>query len=246
MPSSEDDWECNEESAVANPHAVLAKNLSIEELTCRANGYHAAVLEGVRTTLTAAKDCGAVLANIKLRLPHGEWGAWLKENFAASEYTAQRYMRISRDWHILQQVVDVDGPELPGIKRADELLRTFHQELPTTVGGKNIPPPPPGHSQERVKSITGNLAKYVKHWPDYAIDYLDAEMDVVIDSIEVYVQEELGEVNYPEVLPRIAIREKATEIKLMRAFVKHMGELTEGEQVKLLEQFGKPGALRVG
>ena len=133
---------------------------------------------------------------------------------------------------------------MPGVKRVDELIRTFHQELPTSVGKRRIPSPPPSRSHQLLKNVTGTLERYLRHWPEEAIDYLDAEMSTVIDSIEVYVQEQFGEADFPDVIPRIAIREKATEMKLIRAFTQRIAELTDEQRTELLRPLEEPDALR--
>ena len=230
----------DEEWALRSHRQIPFKKLSLPELTRRANDLHSTVMQGVRTTLIAAKDCGIALALCKRKVGHGSWTAWLKDSFAASEYTAQRYMRIARDWHLLEASGWLDGPDLPGIAMADEMIRNLH-------GGQKIPTsskPPPSTRDELLKHITGTIRSFVRAWRDEAINLFDSQILAVMDSIEVYVQEQFCERQYPDVLPRIAIREHVGLMKLLRTFAARINELDEGEQAKLLQMLDKPSALR--
>jgi hypothetical protein len=66
---------------------LLAGDINREHEACRAAGEAFAM---------HAYRCGELLLEVKTRVAHGEWGAWLAANFAASERTAQLYMRTAR------------------------------------------------------------------------------------------------------------------------------------------------------
>jgi Mg2+ and Co2+ transporter CorA len=51
----------------------------------------------VRAALKHAIRCGVLLEEQKAVVPHGEWLAWLNENFDGSARVAQTYMRLSRN-----------------------------------------------------------------------------------------------------------------------------------------------------
>lgn len=72
--------------------------LSLPELADRANEAHLACLMTAGKTLEHARVAGEALAVAKTKVPHGEWTAWLADNFQASARTAQVYTRIFRRW----------------------------------------------------------------------------------------------------------------------------------------------------
>jgi hypothetical protein len=56
---------------------------------------HEAAQDAFRSAVEHAIRCGELLAEAKAQLPHGGWGAWLAENFPASDRTARGYMRLA-------------------------------------------------------------------------------------------------------------------------------------------------------
>jgi hypothetical protein len=63
----------------------------------RINTEHRAVEEAALSAVDHAMRCGEMLEEQKSSLPHGEWGAWLSENFEGSERAAQTYMKLHRE-----------------------------------------------------------------------------------------------------------------------------------------------------
>jgi Protein of unknown function (DUF3102) len=66
----------------------------LTELAERINAEHRACETAVNSALTHAMNAGELLSEAKASLPHGEFGPWLKENFAGSDRTARAYMRV--------------------------------------------------------------------------------------------------------------------------------------------------------
>src|SRR5262245_9087935 len=60
------------------------KNLTTPELIRILHEEHHHYLSCMRQGLKHARRAGAALANLKARLKHGSWGAWLKQHFKGS------------------------------------------------------------------------------------------------------------------------------------------------------------------
>ena len=56
------------------------------------------ILDAKRTGGEAILTIGRCLIEAKELLPHGEWKAWLEESVEFSERSAQRFMRLAREW----------------------------------------------------------------------------------------------------------------------------------------------------
>ena len=53
--------------------------------------------------LSYAIEIGRRLEEVKAMLPHGEWGAWLKNELDYSQSTAQNFMKVFREYGDNQQ-----------------------------------------------------------------------------------------------------------------------------------------------
>jgi TET-Associated Glycosyltransferase/Protein of unknown function (DUF3102) len=67
----------------------------LSELAAVANREHQLAKQELLSAVGHAARCGEVLNAAKEQVGHGGWAKWLKENFVASERTAQRYMLIA-------------------------------------------------------------------------------------------------------------------------------------------------------
>lgn len=65
-------------------------------LASEINEEHRRCEEALRSGLAHALRAGELLEEAKRHVNHGEWGAWLAENFEGSERTAQAYMKVRR------------------------------------------------------------------------------------------------------------------------------------------------------
>lgn len=64
-------------------------------LASEINAEHEAAEQAINDSLQHARRCGELLNEAKAQCQHGEWGAWLAENFRATPRTAQGYMKIA-------------------------------------------------------------------------------------------------------------------------------------------------------
>lgn len=70
---------------------------TLDELAAVAVAEHEAYERESASALAHAIRCGEALNAAKVQLKHGEWLPWLAENFPASQWTAQAYMRLARN-----------------------------------------------------------------------------------------------------------------------------------------------------
>jgi hypothetical protein len=68
---------------------------SLGTLADRINVKHRACETAANAALEHAMSAGDLLSEAKTKLPHGEFGAWIEENFAGSARTARAYMRVA-------------------------------------------------------------------------------------------------------------------------------------------------------
>ena len=88
-------------------NALTTKNESkLQTLKKRIEVCHRGVVEHGRKTLESARDGGEHLVSAKKLVPHGQWLAWLDDNFPASEETSATYMRIYRGWDLIAKSVE--------------------------------------------------------------------------------------------------------------------------------------------
>ena len=92
---------------------MTSNNLpALDALADKINTEHEAVCKAAMTATQHAIKCGALLAEAKSGLSHGQWLPWLKENCELSERTTQAYMRLARRYDELggeeaQRVADL-------------------------------------------------------------------------------------------------------------------------------------------
>jgi len=86
------------------------------------NAEHHACEAAVRAALKHAIWCGVLLEEQKAVVPHGEWLAWLNENFDGSARVAQTYMRLSRN---RQQVEELAKAQTSAHLSIDGALRAL-------------------------------------------------------------------------------------------------------------------------
>lgn len=69
---------------------------SDDDLVREINAEHGQVETYKRNTIQHAIRCGELLLEMKQRVGHGNWLAWVREHFDASERTARNYMEIAK------------------------------------------------------------------------------------------------------------------------------------------------------
>ena len=67
-----------------------------DDLAREINAEHGHVETYKRNTIKHAIRCGELLLEMKQRVGHGNWLAWVEEHFEASERTARNYMEIAK------------------------------------------------------------------------------------------------------------------------------------------------------
>jgi hypothetical protein len=86
------------------------------------NAEHHACEAAARAALKHAIRCGVLLEEQKAVVPHGEWLAWLNENFDGSARVSQTYMRLSRN---RQQVEELAKAQTSAHLSIDGALRAL-------------------------------------------------------------------------------------------------------------------------
>ncbi|MGH9541246.1 MAG: DUF3102 domain-containing protein, partial [Terriglobales bacterium] len=81
------------------PRAVGARRRSLlRRLANAANLRHRAAKASAGSAVTHAVAAGNALARARDLCDDGEWARWVRRNFEASLRTAQRYVRLARNW----------------------------------------------------------------------------------------------------------------------------------------------------
>lgn len=151
---------------------------SLGKLAEEINAEHRACETAATAALEHAMIAGELLSEAKSRLPHGEWGAWIKENFAGSDRTARAYMRVHAHRDELEAkrqrsaTLSLDGAlrelgtpkekpsylahgqALGGAYEAAEALREIADANPTRLAGavEKLAHP---HAEERISAVLG-------------------------------------------------------------------------------------------
>lgn len=88
-----------------------------ESLIERIHAEHCAVVEAGRSVVEHASNAGEMLIEaqkaLRKAIGWGHWGAWLRDNFDASESTANNYMRLASNREDLERYIE-ENPERAG------------------------------------------------------------------------------------------------------------------------------------
>ena len=96
VPACEDELNVEQfESSDSGGH-VTDGALTNDDLARAINTEHGHVETYKRNTIKHAIRCGELLLEMKKRVGHGNWLAWVEEHFEASERTARNYMEIAK------------------------------------------------------------------------------------------------------------------------------------------------------
>lgn len=85
-----------------------------------ANSHHDVTVVALRTAAESARIAGDALREAKTLVPHGGWSDWIKQNFSGGMRTAQRYMKIAKNWETI--VGKNDSVSLLTVTQALDLL----------------------------------------------------------------------------------------------------------------------------
>ncbi|MBV1786129.1 DUF3102 domain-containing protein [Hoeflea sp.] len=85
-----------------------------------ANTHHDAAVAALRIAADTARVAGNALLEAKTLVPHGKWAGWIKANFRGGMRTAQRYMKVAKNWETIAG--KNDSVSLLTVTQALELL----------------------------------------------------------------------------------------------------------------------------
>ena len=86
--------ECCKLATASNRLPILAAEI---------NTAHRAAFEFADKALGNAAECGRLLIEAKVLLPHGEWLPWLEANTEVVPRQSQKYMRLAEQWEEIQK-----------------------------------------------------------------------------------------------------------------------------------------------
>jgi len=131
------------------------------------NEEHRAAFKAMVDTLNHAVVAGALLLEAKKLVKHGEWGAWLEENFEGSDRTTRDYMRLARRRGEIEEAKR-QGSAILSISGALQYLG----QKPRPLGWHNIPSHPEGQrqplSEERRREISTEVARQHEEYQERA------------------------------------------------------------------------------
>ena len=119
----------------------LVKEEEAEKIAHEINAIKRTTAQNV---LASAMEIGRLLCEAKDRVPHGAWGAWLRDNVAYSVSNANNMMRLFRERQKMEQIDffgnnDVDLFEGLGFSQAIALLDVPAEERKTFVEEHDVP-----------------------------------------------------------------------------------------------------------
>lgn len=119
----------------------LVKEEEAEKIAHEINAIKRTTAQNV---LASAMEIGRLLCEAKDRVPHGAWGAWLRDNVSYSVSNANNMMRLFRERQRMEQIDffgnnDVDLFEGLGVSQAIALLDVPVEERKAFVEENDVP-----------------------------------------------------------------------------------------------------------
>jgi hypothetical protein len=114
-----------------------------DDLVREINAEHGHVETYKHNTIQHAIRCGQLLLEMKQRVGHGNWLAWVQEHFEASERTARNYMEVAKS----AAVADLQD---------DTTMRSALRTLASRSQSKETKPEPK-HTQATMMSANGHV-----------------------------------------------------------------------------------------
>lgn len=114
------------------------------ELANTINIEHRLAESAAVAAIEHARNAGEALIHAKQQVEHGRWLAWLGENCGCSDRTAQRYMRLAREWPRLVESNATSVSHL-SVSKALTLLTETSDELTDVNEFAPVPLPAVGH-----------------------------------------------------------------------------------------------------
>ena len=97
-----------------------AETATLDQLVQRIKEEHQEFQRKMYDSLTHARTAGELLIEVKKQMQHGDWGSWVEENCGFSWSTANRYMKVAREWEMLPE--DSRRVGNLSLRQAEELL----------------------------------------------------------------------------------------------------------------------------
>jgi hypothetical protein len=91
------------------------------DLVTAINDEHRRCDEAVSTALDHAMRAGDLLIEARADIGHGNWQAWIEENFEGSARRAQEYMRLARN----REAIEAEKARSPALLGIDRALRAI-------------------------------------------------------------------------------------------------------------------------
>lgn len=129
------------------------KNTIEKGLIDRINSEHRECEKAARSAVGHAIAAGDSLIKVKLSLDHGEFGAWIRDNFEGSERTAQAYMRCAMKKDELLRL----KPQTSAGLSIDAALKVLSapKEKTSEEASESVLPDLPSKGREAIKGVYG-------------------------------------------------------------------------------------------
>ncbi len=234
-----------------NENAELSTERPIEVITEEINFYKA-------TAGTAILEIGKRLIEAKALLNHGEWGEWLEQKVDFSEVTAQRFMRLAKEYSNPSPVTVLGASKalillaLPGSER-DEFMSEKHtvngveksvdemskRELEKAVKERNEALKREADISKRLEELTDELER---------VKESEAEGDALLEKAQAEIEElkkakeplpvEVSDEQMAEIRSKIEAetKEQADRLRDKIEKLKKKNEQAAEEKKKITEQ----------
>jgi hypothetical protein len=124
------------------------------------NSLHESAVAKARGAVENARRAGELLLEVKARLQHGAFGAWLAANIMFTERTAQRYMAVADNWLAIEAKSDrVSEMTLRGALQAIPRKAKVEPEVQEDAVGREPGP----HEVDVVDGQAKPAARYPRH-----------------------------------------------------------------------------------
>jgi len=91
---------------------LAAGGRGLTELASEINRLHEQITAIFSRGVQYCREVGMLLAQVKERMPHGRFQAWIKQNCSFSVRTAERYLQVEKNWGTIEERLGNEG--LPG------------------------------------------------------------------------------------------------------------------------------------
>ena len=196
---------------------------------------------------SAIIEIGKRLCEAKQCLPHGTWGAWLRDEVEFSERTAQNFMRIAREYQNPQMITDLGNSatkalmllSLPAGEREDFIGEAHEidgeEKTVAEMSSKELERILKELEEERVakEKLQSQLDLFQENAEKEKDDALDEAYKEAEDKLENMIrQKEAAEMAKREAEERVASMETEMDELRMRAKQTALPDETELERIR--------------